>query len=72
MGAHGIKIMAGGGCMSPTDEIEHTQSPSTTTVERATGSAPVQSSSVQFTKAVALIGLDHSSNRRPASRRPFR
>ncbi|HVN85566.1 MAG TPA: amidohydrolase family protein [Candidatus Binatia bacterium] len=24
-GAHGIKIMAGGGCMSPTDEIEHTQ-----------------------------------------------
>jgi len=25
MGAHGIKIMAGGGCMSPTDEIEHPQ-----------------------------------------------
>ena len=25
MGAHGIKLMAGGGCMSPTDEIEHTQ-----------------------------------------------
>jgi len=25
MGAHGIKIMAGGGCMSPTDELEHTQ-----------------------------------------------
>lgn len=25
MGAHGIKIMGGGGCMSPTDEIEHTQ-----------------------------------------------
>ena len=25
MGAHGVKIMAGGGCMSPTDEIEHTQ-----------------------------------------------
>jgi imidazolonepropionase-like amidohydrolase len=24
-GAHGIKLMAGGGCMSPTDEIEHTQ-----------------------------------------------
>ncbi len=24
-GAHGIKIMAGGGCMSPTDELEHTQ-----------------------------------------------
>ena len=24
-GAHGIKIMGGGGCMSPTDEIEHTQ-----------------------------------------------
>ncbi len=23
--AHGIKLMAGGGCMSPTDEIEHTQ-----------------------------------------------
>ncbi len=25
LGAHGIKLMAGGGCMSPTDEIEHTQ-----------------------------------------------
>lgn len=25
IGAHGIKLMAGGGCMSPTDEIEHTQ-----------------------------------------------
>ncbi|MFN8641035.1 MAG: amidohydrolase family protein [Candidatus Binatia bacterium] len=25
LGAHAIKIMAGGGCMSPTDEIEHTQ-----------------------------------------------
>jgi imidazolonepropionase-like amidohydrolase len=25
MGAHGIKLMAGGGCMSPTDQIEHTQ-----------------------------------------------
>jgi hypothetical protein len=25
MGAHGVKIMAGGGCMSPTDELEHTQ-----------------------------------------------
>jgi imidazolonepropionase-like amidohydrolase len=25
MGAHGVKLMAGGGCMSPTDEIEHTQ-----------------------------------------------
>jgi imidazolonepropionase-like amidohydrolase len=25
MGAHGIKLMAGGGCMSPTDELEHTQ-----------------------------------------------
>jgi imidazolonepropionase-like amidohydrolase len=25
MGAHGIKLMAGGGCMSPTDAIEHTQ-----------------------------------------------
>ncbi|MBI3782424.1 MAG: amidohydrolase family protein [Deltaproteobacteria bacterium] len=25
MGAYGIKLMAGGGCMSPTDEIEHTQ-----------------------------------------------
>jgi len=25
MGAHGVKIMGGGGCMSPTDEIEHTQ-----------------------------------------------
>jgi imidazolonepropionase-like amidohydrolase len=25
MGAHGIKLMAGGGCLSPTDEIEHTQ-----------------------------------------------
>lgn len=25
LGAHGIKIMGGGGCMSPTDEIEHTQ-----------------------------------------------
>jgi imidazolonepropionase-like amidohydrolase len=25
MGAHGIKLMGGGGCMSPTDEIEHTQ-----------------------------------------------
>ncbi|HZR81682.1 MAG TPA: amidohydrolase family protein [Candidatus Binatia bacterium] len=25
MGAHAIKIMAGGGCMSPTDELEHTQ-----------------------------------------------
>ena len=25
MGAHGIKIMGGGGCMSPTDELEHTQ-----------------------------------------------
>ncbi|HVO28061.1 MAG TPA: amidohydrolase family protein [Candidatus Margulisiibacteriota bacterium] len=25
MGAHGIKLMAGGGCISPTDEIEHTQ-----------------------------------------------
>jgi imidazolonepropionase-like amidohydrolase len=24
-GVHGIKIMAGGGCMSPTDQIEHTQ-----------------------------------------------
>lgn len=24
-GAHGIKIMGGGGCMSPTDELEHTQ-----------------------------------------------
>lgn len=24
-GAHGIKLMAGGGCMSPTDELEHTQ-----------------------------------------------
>jgi len=24
-GAHGIKLMAGGGCMSPTDDIEHTQ-----------------------------------------------
>lgn len=24
-GAHGIKIMGGGGCMSPTDQIEHTQ-----------------------------------------------
>ena len=24
-GAHGIKIMGGGGCISPTDEIEHTQ-----------------------------------------------
>jgi imidazolonepropionase-like amidohydrolase len=24
-GAHAIKIMAGGGCMSPTDELEHTQ-----------------------------------------------
>lgn len=24
-GAHGIKLMAGGGCMSPTDQIEHTQ-----------------------------------------------
>jgi imidazolonepropionase-like amidohydrolase len=24
-GTHGIKLMAGGGCMSPTDEIEHTQ-----------------------------------------------
>jgi imidazolonepropionase-like amidohydrolase len=25
MGAHGIKLMAGGGCMSPTDALEHTQ-----------------------------------------------
>ena len=25
MGAHGIKLMAGGGCMSPTDELDHTQ-----------------------------------------------
>lgn len=25
MGAHGIKLMGGGGCMSPTDQIEHTQ-----------------------------------------------
>ena len=25
MGAHGIKLMAGGGCMSPTDQLEHTQ-----------------------------------------------
>lgn len=25
LGAHAIKIMGGGGCMSPTDEIEHTQ-----------------------------------------------
>jgi imidazolonepropionase-like amidohydrolase len=25
MGAHGIKLMAGGGCLSPTDQIEHTQ-----------------------------------------------
>ncbi len=25
IGAHGIKIMGGGGCISPTDEIEHTQ-----------------------------------------------
>jgi imidazolonepropionase-like amidohydrolase len=25
MGAHGIKLMAGGGCMSPTDELWHTQ-----------------------------------------------
>lgn len=25
LGAHAIKIMAGGGCMSPTDELEHTQ-----------------------------------------------
>ncbi len=25
MGAHGVKLMAGGGCMSPTDELEHTQ-----------------------------------------------
>jgi imidazolonepropionase-like amidohydrolase len=25
LGAHGVKLMAGGGCMSPTDEIEHTQ-----------------------------------------------
>jgi imidazolonepropionase-like amidohydrolase len=25
MGAHGIKLMGGGGCMSPTDELEHTQ-----------------------------------------------
>ncbi len=24
-GAHGIKLMGGGGCMSPTDQIEHTQ-----------------------------------------------
>src|SRR5262249_58894071 len=24
-GAHAIKIMAGGGCISPTDELEHTQ-----------------------------------------------
>ena len=24
-GAHGIKLMAAGGCMSPTDEIDHTQ-----------------------------------------------
>jgi len=24
-GAHGIKLMAGGGCMSPSDDIEHTQ-----------------------------------------------
>lgn len=24
-GAHAIKLMAGGGCMSPTDELEHTQ-----------------------------------------------
>jgi imidazolonepropionase-like amidohydrolase len=24
-GAHGIKLMASGGCMSPTDELEHTQ-----------------------------------------------
>jgi imidazolonepropionase-like amidohydrolase len=24
-GAHGVKVMAGGGCMSPTDQIEHTQ-----------------------------------------------
>jgi len=24
-GAHAVKLMAGGGCMSPTDEIEHTQ-----------------------------------------------
>jgi len=24
-GAHGIKLMAGGGCMSPTDELDHTQ-----------------------------------------------
>lgn len=25
MGAHAIKLMAGGGCMSPTDQLEHTQ-----------------------------------------------
>jgi len=25
MGAHGIKLMGSGGCMSPTDQIEHTQ-----------------------------------------------
>ena len=25
IGAHAIKIMGGGGCMSPTDELEHTQ-----------------------------------------------
>ena len=25
IGAHGIKLMGGGGCMSPTDQIEHTQ-----------------------------------------------